>query len=1280
MAIRQSVIWTALPNGVKGAEARLSVFVSPRLEWDGAPEDAKLTLINFPDFIDWPSLVAKATFEVFIDGMSVLGPVAANDGHLRSDLWKALFKEGCPVRPFAFADRSTSEIVSYPVAGVLEDILQLYVALGRDYPHSMPSRDQVEKVNVVAQWLSLLKDKKVGPDNKRMYDVWLSNPFDVETLRGLAGSGHLANLAQLLLFHRRPATDVPLPPLRAPEPDFHQIVSALGQYPQLLRVLGLVVDLRIPTPSNAAASGNVKVVVNWAHESPTKSVSPATRWRTPLFLPEPLQESDLEDGLVRVGTGNYQVFQVDIDGAAIKLTDFLGNLLRYQSSPMGPDPNPGLPALRSSGIAVARSNRAVPLERALKRAKSLNEMLETQPETVELYADDLVRGYRIWIRAGQSEWLSLCRRSETHQFLDAPKGALASYETDAWISSAGTEPDTSQPQLYVHEALFHWEGWALCAPRPMAAMTPPHLQAVKPKKEDGAGAEGKAEEKKEVPVRTPTEPPREFRLQASLSAVGRSLPRLRFGTTYKIAISPVDLAGNALESSDEAGGFSAHAPKPERLGEPSFTLETRYLRYEPVAPPRVVLSQLPSDDRPGEAPERLVIRSYNDDSSKDEVPTAETSERHLVAPRIDQLTAEAHGVFDGMSPSDSYELILKRQGDFSPGAQMTHGEPAVLPDLKEDATVVLPYLPDPAATGVTLSGVPGLKEGEVAKVSGDDPMATVPDQIANAALLMVDATGKNGKWQNPRSLRLRLADGDARPAWEPAARVLTVSLAKGTIWTTRYSSSIAKHRHLFALCELVSKSAGAEELHTFDLAVKQGVHWALSPYREMTLVHAVLQPLRRPRLSNLSASRNERSTFADLGGQIDFDGPSTGEVAILAEWDDWIDEGKDPKQPQKRTAHVATLKVEYPKSGGRIIELDLNNSAVRHELGDTRFRSVRYTAIGTSRFAEYFRSEQKQLTRESKSVEVDLLATARPQPPIVQYVMPTFSWSIESNDGEITRIRRGNSLRVYLERGWYSSGAGELLAVVVSAAAGPVSKEEEDWVTQFGRDPVWETWPVALGRKEYFSRAKQLVSDVHHPDIGKNVHLAVHSVEFDGTRWYADLTIRELDHDYYMPFVRLALGRFQANALGGSADLRLSSVLVTDPVQLLPDRRLLITPADNGTRKVTLHGQAPRGKRFVEGRLQRRRPDIKDDVLGWEEPEDWKEHVASAPVQEPQWPPVSDPGPLLWEGNVTIPQVDVPVRMVVREFEEYATAPEPSVGDQAAVGRRLVYVDAVTIA
>src|SRR5690606_32452332 len=79
----------------------------------------------------------------------------------------------------------------------------------------------------------------------------------------------------------------------------------------------------------------------------------------------------------------------------------------------------------------------------------------------------------------------------------------------------------------------------------------------------------------------------------------------------------------------------------------------------------------------------------------------------------------------------------------------------------------------------------------------------------------------------------------------------------------------------------------------------------------------------------------------------------------------------------------------------------------------------------------------------SSPVEVEVPSTARPDPPRVAWIVPTFGWSEAATlfGRERTRTRRGGGLRIFLDRPWWSSGYGEQLAVVL--AEGPVAEADE---------------------------------------------------------------------------------------------------------------------------------------------------------------------------------------------------------------------------------------------
>jgi hypothetical protein len=166
-----------------------------------------------------------------------------------------------------------------------------------------------------------------------------------------------------------------------------------------------------------------------------------------------------------------------------------------------------------------------------------------------------------------------------------------------------------------------------------------------------------------------------------------------------------------------------------------------------------------------------------------------------------------------------------------------------------------------------------------------------------------------------------------------------------------------------------------------------------------------------------------------------------------------------------------------------------------HRFGDTKYRCVSYTAIGTSRYREYFRPMQDEetvllqngklpprWTRSSPPIMLDILNTAQPEAPKVLYVIPTFKWEASPQGHR----RVGGGLRVYLDRPWYSSGNGEQLAVVLYPdARADLPEKAKAFVTQWGLDPLWEDGPRTFNPSASIS--KQPVPQAKQPVLKPNV-------------------------------------------------------------------------------------------------------------------------------------------------------------------------------------------------
>lgn len=398
---------------------------------------------------------------------------------------------------------------------------------------------------------------------------------------------------------------------------------------------------------------------------------------------------------------------------------------------------------------------------------------------------------------------------------------------------------------------------------------------------------------------------------------------------------------------------------------------------------------------------------------------------------------------------------------------------------------------------------------------------------------------------------------------------------------------------------------------------RSGLHWMLTPQHELTLVHAVKRPLRAPEFSShLWAARELGKTYTTL---LDFPlrvhGKSTEKVDLWAKWQEETDELSRPAcETTNVKAHVCEIPVLYDDEG---INVDC-----RHNLRDTKYRAVTYWPEATTRYKEYFRDDFEKHPDHYKTtgpeVTLQILSTARPEAPKVRYIIPTFQWVIEKSEGEIKQKRLGGGLRIYLERPWFSSGAGELLGVVLcasqemaqcgspfqrltssisravanpSAGKSPIraildisGTDDPDagnkpLVTQWGPDSLWNTPSLPeLPAKEHFrnfrdfrrglsleeavdpqkktTRLKPSSTGAPETRCQQRFSVVAYDVHFDPDRnlWYSDIVMDS--RLSYFPFVRLALARYQPNSLFSEdgSDCSLSRVVLSDFVQLVPDR------------------------------------------------------------------------------------------------------------------------------
>jgi hypothetical protein len=1331
--LTQTLLWTALPKGQQDQVLQLSVYLSPRLGIDQA--QSVPTLAQFPDFVTWPDLVNHLGFEVELGGVPCPARRVSRD--VDGKLWSALFTADTFVRPHSFDDLTKRHFRSFPVRSVLEYLSGVYAAIAEKSPTSHPPIQG----DTPAALSKLLEE--IGDTNGAERLEALLRKEHVLRQDGLTDTPKMA-FYQAGRFYQRPESQeaygpidpakVPAPP-RLPEVDFHQMVAILASYPDLLRLLGLVIDLEVDaSPSKLPASGLVRVLPRWdpAHApawlgntapQPTHTDSlQKTRYLLDAnrFIAEPRPGSDIENGMLRLNdTSAFDFFQVDVDGSAIKLHDFASNLKGMQApehkSYVTPEAT-GLPALRSGGFSVARVERAAQVYDGLVSAQAHNAAVEAGGEAT-LYADELVRGYRVDVFDNVSDrWHSLHARKGQYAFVNAGL-KVDSTDEEGYIkgASVSSASDGKSADLYLHEAMFGWDGWSLSAPRPGRTIVP---------HQNGGRQEENLESVKNAAVTG-------FELQTHFRAAPGTLPLMRYGRKYQMRARVVDLAGNS---------------RPRKIPDEGLTTTLRaFYRYEPVPPPVLVPRDVISE---GESLEHMVIRSDENVTAhgygaqphvQEALATAPhayhgVNERHVVPPKTSQLMAEMHGMFEAaIGPNKDYErwfnIAVKEEGTLSdtlivdtatgkpsipvpglklitpPGVQVPPGTPlpklplargqALAPGqylIHTEEQLQLPYLPDVFARGVAFQELPGDSAGETRKVSF------------------------NMKWPDAPPFRIRIEEGEGAPTEDPIGRVLTVRLPKGTIATVRYSSylNLADLEHM-GIWGLLSDTAKA----SLQAAAINGRHWMLTPARELKLVHAVQRPLKVPMLSVTVDPKKPGGTSASFSGHIQSHAHSTGRLAVEARWTETIDSPDKPgPESIQGAARVADFDIAYEENEARVAEMDAPAQGANaqhrmvHEFGDTKYRAVDYFSVATTRYREYFHpaitKDPGQITRSGElltpaalnsgtgeRIRLEILNSARPAAPRVLYVVPTFGWESKASSSNVLQsTRRGGGLRVFLDRPWYSSGDGELLGVVLwNGAKGAIPQKLMPLVTQWGVDPVWAS--AQLGTSSPlpadFKLATQTVLDatLEEPEgAGVTVNVAGHQVQYDAERklWYSDIVLAP--GAAYTPFLRLALVRLQPRSIPNA---HISRVVLADFAQLAPDRSAMLQFASADPRKlhITVGEEAGtalkpnlKARRIVRVRVEVPTPGLSDELQ-------WNKAGNEVTLSATSLNGTT----VVWSGDVLLDQVprskggSQAYRILIQEFEVLRTDSDVAEwvqsdavsGTSYPVRSRLVYADALEI-
>ena len=547
-------------------------------------------------------------------------------------------------------------------------------------------------------------------------------------------------------------------------------------------------------------------------------------------------------------------------------------------------------------------------------------------------------------------------------------------------------------------------------------------------------------------------------------------------------------------------------------------------------------------------------------------------------------------------------------------------------------TLRLPYLPDPVAAGLSITFV--------------DAGFTIPLSFPHRSEGFT--VRYPGDWPEKEPLFVVLRSGPAGA--DLTERRLTITLPPGERVKVRFSSAIdpAFLDHL-ALWTVLSWSP----LTTLDLRdeVLDGRIWSITPGDGVVFVNATPRPVKRPVLiDDPFVLRSFGSNRATLMATFTAHGASTENLTVQADWTDDVDDlavdgpGIATGRSIGLTAGLAAWETIIPfldePTDYDVAELGrVRGHSGRHEFPDTRHRVVTYRLRAQTRYKEYFPSELlsvpmlpalepggaerapvlpdtatapdgsdaavddgQSLVGRPFSVHVD--NTSVPAIPRIHSVLPLQRWERDAEPGQPAARRhvRRAGIRIYLERPWYDTGSGELLAVLLNPGGESMAQDAPEWHSQWGSDPIWAGTPIpvrSLGLShldhvlrwqdddERPARPGRPVgepmrltlpepptdsvprSKVDKPFPDRRVLAVGYRPQYNPSRrlWYVDVAF-DADAAFW-PFVRLSVARFQPHSVDGA---HLSLPVRLDFAQLLPTRTASVSRTDERTVRVVVGG------------------------------------------------------------------------------------------------------------
>ena len=426
----------ALPTGRTGRVGRLTVYFSPRLKDGGRLQD-------YQEWLDWPAtLTNRLALDVFVDGLPV-GHRVLSPGP-SSAVWTAVFGPRTPVAAHRVVDFRTTPRQPMASGDFSEAVLDLYLRTAREHPVGLPSGPQLWALAEAAGFAN-----------------------------GSGAEPEPGSLAEANAY-RAPMADADENDPAAPRFDLHASLSLLGHHPELLRHLGLAVDLEVDLP---AAPSRVSVTTGYGVPGGPRFEADLVTGTTADFRalpnPEPTR-TEQSDGFLRLAVERAFLSVVDPQLAASRLTQAADQATRHGAGT--------LPALASRALTLVRPDLTNVFDNRTKRQAELEDALEvnlTGGAPVELYAEDVTIGHRIDVLdlTDATAWLSLFERQSDagYTFARDSRLTVVPKPDEGWNTTIlvteqeDVRPDTDGPirptaLFRLDDAVYRWNGWSGAVP------------------------------------------------------------------------------------------------------------------------------------------------------------------------------------------------------------------------------------------------------------------------------------------------------------------------------------------------------------------------------------------------------------------------------------------------------------------------------------------------------------------------------------------------------------------------------------------------------------------------------------------------------------------------------------------------------------------------------------------------------------------------------------------------------------------------------------------------